>query len=41
MGYPICVRQADYQGWDTCWIEHGPLTLILVPQIGGRIMGKR
>ena len=37
----IRVHRSDYQGWDACWIEHGPLTLILVPQVGGRIMGKR
>jgi hypothetical protein len=35
----IAVRQADYRGWDAWWLERGPLTLILVPQVGGRIMG--
>ncbi|NJN45853.1 MAG: hypothetical protein HC808_04520 [Candidatus Competibacteraceae bacterium] len=34
----ISVRQADYRGWDAWWVERGPLTLILVPQVGGRIM---
>jgi hypothetical protein len=30
-----------YKGWNAWWIERGPLTLILVPQVGGRIMGIR
>jgi len=34
----MTVRQADYRGWDAWWVERGPLTLILVPQVGGRIM---
>jgi hypothetical protein len=33
------IRGADFCGWDALWIERGPLTLVLVPQIGGRIMG--
>jgi hypothetical protein len=28
-----------YQGWDALRIEQGPLALILVPSVGGRIMG--
>jgi hypothetical protein len=32
------IRAAAYGGWDALWIERGPLTLILVPQVGGRIM---
>jgi hypothetical protein len=32
------IRSAPFKGWDAVWIERGPLTLILVPQIGGRIM---
>jgi|APTNR8051073442_1049403.scaffolds.fasta_scaffold03060_5 hypothetical protein len=32
------MREAAFGGWNALWIEHGPLTLVLVPQIGGRIM---
>lgn len=32
------IRPEAFRGWDAQWIEHGPLTLILVPQVGGRIM---
>ncbi len=32
------IRAATFRGWDAHWIECGPLTLILVPQVGGRIM---
>lgn len=32
------LRPAAFKGWNAQWIEHGPLTLILVPQVGGRIM---
>jgi hypothetical protein len=32
------IRSAPFKGWDAVWIERGPLTLILVPQVGGRIM---
>ncbi len=35
------IRAADFRGWDARWIEHGPLTLILVPRVGGRIMSVR
>lgn len=38
----ITFRKADYNGWqDALWIEQGSLTLILVPHVGGRIMGLR
>lgn len=38
----ITLKKADYNRWeDALWIERGPLTLILTPQIGGRIMGLR
>jgi hypothetical protein len=33
------IHAAPFKGWDAVWIERGPLTLILVPQVGGRIMG--
>jgi hypothetical protein len=32
------IREADFYGWEAQWIEQGPLTLVLVPQVGGRIM---
>ncbi len=32
------IRSAAFRDWDAHWIEHGPLTLVLVPQVGGRIM---
>lgn len=38
-GMGLVGRPGDYEGWDAWWIEQGPLTLILVPQVGGRIMG--
>ncbi len=38
----INLKKANYAGWqDAHWIEYGSLTLILVPQVGGRIMGLR
>lgn len=38
----IMLKKADYLGWQAAWwIEYGSLTLILVPQVGGRIMGLR
>lgn len=35
----ITLREGKHKGWDACHLERGPLTLILVPQVGGRIMG--
>ena len=35
---PPAIRSAPFRRWDAVWIEKGPLTLILVPQVGGRIM---
>ena len=32
-------RQGVYQGWMAWRVERGPLALILVPQVGGRLMG--
>ena len=37
----VKIKQDVYKGWNSWWVEHGPLTLVLVPQVGGRIMGKR
>lgn len=36
---PIQLYQGPYQGWDAWWIKRDPLTLVLLPQIGGRIVG--
>lgn len=35
----VLVRPEVYKGWDAWRIEQGPLTLVLVPQVGGRLMG--
>jgi hypothetical protein len=35
---PPAIRSAPFKGWDAVWIERGPLSLILVPSVGGRIM---
>ncbi len=35
---PVAIRTAAYQGWQASRIENGPLALVLVPQIGGRVM---
>lgn len=32
------IHEAAFRGWTAHWVEHGPLTLVLVPQVGGRIM---
>ena len=33
------IRPNTYKGWDAVRIERGPLALVLVPQVGGRLMG--
>jgi len=33
------ILEREFRGWDAHWIEHGSLTLVVVPQVGGRIMG--
>lgn len=39
---PIVLKEAGYAGWkNALWIEQGPLALVLVPQVGGRLMGLR
>ena len=35
---PVAIRTATYQGWQAYRIENGSLALVLVPQIGGRVM---
>jgi hypothetical protein len=33
------VRKADFRGWSACYLENEFVTLVVVPDIGGRIMG--
>ncbi len=35
----VLVRSETYMGWEAWRIQHGPLALVLVPQVGGRLMG--
>lgn len=36
---PECTtRQADFRGWNACYLENGYIRLVAVPDIGGRIM---
>ncbi len=35
----VLVRPETYMGWEAWRIQHGPLELVLVPQVGGRLMG--
>lgn len=32
-------RKADFQGWQACYLENEFITLVAVPDIGGRVMG--
>lgn len=34
----LSLERGSYRGWDTWQISSGPLNLVLVPQVGGRIM---
>ncbi len=38
-GNQTAFRREVYKGWEAWRIERGPLALILVPQVGGRLMG--
>lgn len=39
---PIRICERNYMGWsEALWLEQGPLVLVLVPQVGGRIMALR
>ncbi len=38
-GADVTVKRINYKGWAGWQIESGPLGLVLVPQVGGRIMG--
>jgi hypothetical protein len=38
---PVSIRPVRYRGWHSYHVRRGPLELILVPAIGGRIMGLR
>lgn len=35
----ITLKEAKHKGWDAWRLQRGRLELILVPQVGGRIMG--
>ncbi|MEE8622732.1 MAG: hypothetical protein V3T27_02470 [Alphaproteobacteria bacterium] len=39
MSAAVGVSRKPYKDWDAWWIERGALALVLVPQVGGRIMG--
>jgi hypothetical protein len=41
MSQAVTLRELVYKGWAAWSIGSGPLELILVPQVGGRIMGLR
>lgn len=34
----VTIEPTTYQGWQAYMMQNGPLTLMLVPQIGGRVM---
>ncbi len=35
----VTLSQTKHKGWNAWYIQRGPLELVLVPQVGGRIMG--
>ena len=35
----VTLKKSHHKGWDAWQLQCGPLGLILVPQVGGRIMG--
>ena len=35
----ISVSPGQHKGWDAWHLKNGPLELVLVPHVGGRIMG--
>lgn len=35
----VTLKQGQHKGWDAWHLQGGPLELVLVPQVGGRIMG--
>jgi len=37
----VVVERGRHKGWDSWHLRRGPLELILVPQVGGRIMGMK
>ncbi|MFN0074496.1 MAG: hypothetical protein ACKVVP_23690 [Chloroflexota bacterium] len=39
MTSPITLKKQRYKGWDAWIIRRAELGLVLVPQLGGRIMG--
>ena len=38
---PLTLQQTVYKGWSAWLIHNGPLELLVVPQVGGRVMGMR
>ena len=41
MNMNIAVIAGRYKGWSCWFLKNGPVELVLVPQVGGRIMGIR
>ena len=41
MSMNIAVVAGRYKGWSCWFLKNGPVELVLVPQVGGRIMGIR
>ena len=37
----VTLKQSRYKGWDSWHLSQGPLEIVVVPQVGGRIMGMR
>ena len=37
----VAVVAGRYKGWSGWFLKNGPVELVLVPQVGGRIMGIR
>ena len=41
MSMNVAVVAGSYKGWSCWFLKNGPVELVLVPQVGGRIMGIR
>ena len=41
MSMNVAVIAGRYKGWGCWFLKNGPVELVLVPQVGGRIMGIR
>jgi len=35
----VFVKQGTHKGWESCQVHNGSLSLVVVPEVGGRIMG--